>query len=233
MTLEVRDLVAGYTGSPVLHGVGFDCRPGECVAILGANGAGKTTLLKTVSGLLPARGGAVTFAGADITNRAAFRIARGGLVHVAEGRRLFPAMTVEGNLRLAEKFAARRGPSRITAMLERWPVLGEKRHQLAGTLSGGQQQLLVIGQAMLASPAIVMLDEPTAGLSPIMIDAVRDAVAGLLDEGVGVVLVEQSVELSSEVCTRFLVMSRGRVAYRGEAADLRDTERLAAAYMRD
>lgn len=223
--LDLRGLVAGYGGVPVVHGVDLHVGAGEVVVLLGANGAGKTTILLTVSGLLPPLGGEVRVHGEVTTSgkrrrslgRAA-RWARQGLVHVPEDRGLFPDLTVAEHLRLVRR--SDRSPTQ-DEVLERFPLLERIRDRRAGLLSGGEQQMLSLARAFLAGPRVLLVDELSLGLAPLVVESLLPVVRGMADEqGIGVLLVEQHVRLALEVADRAVLLQRGRVALEGTAAEL-------------
>jgi branched-chain amino acid transport system ATP-binding protein len=229
--LSVSGLVAGYRGSEVLHGVSIDVAAGEAVAILGPNGAGKSTLLNVVSGLVPARLGSIEMAGRSLTNRSAHEIVAAGLVQVPEGRQVFPEMTVEENLLLGAFTRQRGSEQRLQEVLETFPRLRERLHQDAQTLSGGEQQMLAIGRGLMAEPALLMLDEPTLGLAPILVDDVLERLCTIREHfGTTLLVVEQNAYLTRELCDRFYVLSSGVVARQGDRMP-EDTEELMLAYL--
>ena len=232
MRLEVQALETGYGKAQVLFGVDLEVEAGELVALLGANGAGKTTLLRALSGLLRPWKGSVLLGGKDLRGLSPARRARLGLGHVPEGRQLFPLMTVEENLRLGAAFLA---PGRETEGYERvyalFPRLAERRRQLAGTLSGGEQQMLAIGRALMGFPRILLVDEPSLGLSPRLAEEVLLALKEVARGGVGVLLVEQNVALSLEVAERGYVLEHGRVVLEGPAQALAQDPRVREAYL--
>ncbi|GGN02729.1 ABC transporter ATP-binding protein [Thermus composti] len=232
MRLEVKDLATGYGKAQVLFGVSLEVKEGELVALLGANGAGKTTLLRAVSGLLRPWQGAVLLNGRDLKGLSPARRARLALGHVPEGRQLFPLMTVEENLRLGAAFLAPRrekeGYERVYAL---FPRLAERRRQLAGTLSGGEQQMLAIGRALMGFPQILLVDEPSLGLSPRLAEEVLLALKEVARGGVGVLLVEQNVALSLEVADRAYVMEQGRIVLEGSPQRLSADPRVREAYL--
>ncbi|MCX7848893.1 ABC transporter ATP-binding protein [Thermus sp.] len=232
MRLRVEGLESGYAKAQVLFGVDLEVEEGELVALLGANGAGKTTLLRTISGLLKPWKGRVELDGRDLQGLSPARRARLGLGHVPEGRQLFPLMSVEENLRLGAAFLAPgregEGFARAYAL---FPRLAERRRQLAGTLSGGEQQMLAIARALMGFPRILLVDEPSLGLSPRLAEEVLWALRRVAEEGVGVLLVEQNVALSLEVAGRAYVMEHGRIVLKGSATDLLQDPRVREAYL--
>ena len=232
MRLEVQALETGYGKAQVLFGVDLEVEAGELVALLGANGAGKTTLLRALSGLLRPWKVSVLLGGKDLRGLSPARRARLGLGHVPEGRQLFPLMTVEENLRLGAAFLApgreKEGYERVYAL---FPRLAERRRQLAGTLSGGEQQMLAIGRALMGFPRILLVDEPSLGLSPRLAEEVLLALKEVARGGVGVLLVEQNVALSLEVAERGYVLEHGRVVLEGPAQALAQDPRVREAYL--
>ena len=231
--LEVRDLVTAYGSIEALHGPSFHVDEGEIVALLGANGAGKTTALRTISGLLRPRSGEVRFAGERIDTRPAHDIVRLGLTQVPEGRWIFTLMTVEENLRLgayAEPGLPRAGLDRVFAL---FPRLAERRAQLAGTLSGGEQQMLAMARALIQQPKILLADELSMGLAPLIVENLFSTVRRIADEqGCAVVLVEQHIHLALGVADEAVVLNHGTVVLRDSAVRLRnDAETLEAAYL--
>ena len=230
--LEVRGLSAGYGAGPVLFDVDLDVREGELVALIGANGAGKSTLLGVVSGLVPASGGSVTFAGRDITSAPAERIVELGLAHVPQGRRLFATMTVRKNLALG---AYRRRSRHLAADIERvvgyFPALADKLDRDAGTLSGGEQQMVAIGRGLMANPRLIMIDEPSLGLAPKVVERVMEVAQEINRDGTSVLLVEQDVVVALETAQRAFVLENGRVALSGGARELEDDPAIRKAYL--
>ncbi|MBM3599553.1 MAG: ABC transporter ATP-binding protein [Alphaproteobacteria bacterium] len=230
--LDVRDLRAGYDEVPVLHGVDLHVDAGEIVALLGSNGAGKSTLNNNVSGLFHPSAGTVHFEGEDITGAPSTRIVAGGLVQVPEGRRIFPNLTVRENLVLGSYRRARRqcarNLDRVTAI---FPRLGERMAQVAGTLSGGEQQMLAIGRGLMAEPRLLILDEPSLGLSPRLVEEMFGLIRRLHDEGLALLLVEQNVVQSLELAQRGYVLENGRIVLSGPAATLREDPALRRAYL--
>jgi branched-chain amino acid transport system ATP-binding protein len=210
--LDVRDLDAGYGKIRVLHGASLRVAPGEVVALLGPNGAGKTTLLRAISGLLPCNGGEVTFAGRSLGGLSPREIARVGLIHVIEGHRVFTQQTVYDNLLLAGYDVPRSERSkRIEDALSYFPEIAAKRHDLGGALSGGQQQMLVVAQGLVRRPRLLLLDEPSAGLAPVLVDRVLSVVGEMQKKGTAVLLVEQLVEKALLAANRVYALSCGRI----------------------
>lgn len=216
--LEIQGLRGGYGGKPVLQGVDFTVRQGEIVAIIGRNGVGKTTLLRTLMGLLPQAAGTVRLRGMELARMPAHRRARAGIGYVPQGRDVFPRMTVEENLRVGE-----RGPADYAAIYALFPILQERRKQPAGTLSGGQQQQLAIGRVLIGRPDLILLDEPSEGIQPnIVQDIGRIAVTLNRQTGVTIVLVEQNLDLIRATAQRGYVMDKGRITAELDAEALAD-----------
>jgi branched-chain amino acid transport system ATP-binding protein len=231
--LSVDRLEVSYGNVPALWGVSFDVREGEIVALVGANGAGKTTLLKTVSGLLRPAAGAVALAGERLDRLGTAEIVARGVVHVPEGRKLFPEMTVLENLLLGGfGRAARPGRGeRLERVFSVFPVLRERRAQLAGTLSGGEQQMVAIGRGLMAGPRVLMLDEPSLGLAPVMVEEMFRVIEEINRAGVTVLLVEQNTEHALAIAHRGFVLESGRVVLAGTGAELLANERVRQAYL--
>ncbi len=231
LTLERVD--AFYGDLQALHAVNLEVRAGELVALVGANAAGKTTTLRVISGTLATRGGRVLFEGQDLARISAHaRVAR-GIVQVPEGRRLFPFMTVNENLLLgAHAPEARAAQARsLEYVLGLFPVLGERATQLAGSLSGGEQQMCAIGRALMARPRLLMLDEPTLGIAPVLVQRIFETVAAINRDGVTVLLVEQNVRRALTLAHRGVALENGRVVLAGPARELLADERLKRAYL--
>jgi len=232
--LELIDLRVHYGNVAAVDGVSVTVGEGEIVAIIGPNGAGKTSTLRALSGLVPASGGRVVFRGVDISRWRAHRIVALGLSHAPEGRRLFPRMTVFENLRMGayrrrDRDAIERS---LTSVLERFPRLAERRQQLAGTLSGGEQQMLTIGRALMSDPTMLVLDEPSFGLAPLVVREIRTIVESINgDRKVAVLLVEQNARMALAVAARAYVMETGRIVLSGPAAALRESPHVKAAYL--
>ncbi|MDY0748056.1 ABC transporter ATP-binding protein [Paucibacter sp. R3-3] len=230
--LQVRDLVVAYGKAEVVHGVSFNVRGGEFVVILGRNGAGKSSTMQAMSGLIPKRGGSVRFRGEDLTQASAQAIVQAGLVHVLEGHRVFHALTVEENLMIGTWAGPKRGDRRL---LERiyalFPELAERRNQPASRLSGGQQQILAVGAGVIAEPRLLVLDEPSAGLAPMVIERILSAVADLCRDGMAILLVEQMVETALRFADYGYLIETGRIAASGQAAEIRASEALRHVYL--
>ena len=230
--LKVTALRAGYGATEVLRGIDLVVQPGEIVAVLGSNGVGKTTLNKTLSGIIPVRAGRIDFAGARIDRASAQSIVAAGLVHVPEGRRVFADMSVRDNLVLG---SYRRGRPHRTANLDRvldtFPRLRERIAQAAGTLSGGEQQMLAIGRGMMAKPRLLILDEPSLGLSPLLVEEMFTLIARLRADGLAIMLVEQNVIQSLDLADRAYVLENGVCVLSGPAAVLRADPDLKRTYL--
>jgi branched-chain amino acid transport system ATP-binding protein len=227
--VTVRGVDAFYGSVQALHGVDLTIREGTIVAILGPNGAGKSTLLKTISGVVRARRGAIVVGGTDVTRADPAAIVRRGVVHCPEGRHVFPEFTVEENLRVG---AYARGEGSATErVFALFPVLAERRRQRAGTLSGGEQQMLAIGRALMARPRVLLLDEPSLGLAPILVERIFEAIARLREDGVTIALVEQNAALALAIADDAYLLSHGTVRFAGTARDLAATELLHTAYL--
>ena len=229
--LSVAGLQSGYGKIRVLHGIDFHVSPGEVVALLGPNGAGKTTMLRAVSGLLPVNAGHVRFGGRDMTNASPREAARAGLVHVIEGHRVFTQISVTDNLLLAG-YDLTRGEraARIEEALSFFPEIAEKRHQFGGALSGGQQQMLTVAQGLVRRPRLLMLDEPSAGLSPVLVDRVISVISQLRTQGTAVVLVEQLMGKALAVADRVYALVQGQVVLQAPTGEANLPRRLEHAY---
>ena len=235
--LIIDNLHAAYGKVEVLHGISLEVPKGKLVTLIGSNGAGKTTTMRAISGMLKPRGGTVTLAGRDITGMDSHRIARAGLAHSPEGRRVFATMTVTDNLLLGAfpRFTRARPKGDVARDLERalelFPRLKERRTQLAGTLSGGEQQMLAMARAVMLNPDVVLLDEPSMGLAPILVDEVFRIIARLKAEGVTMLLVEQFAQAALNVADYGYVLENGSIAVHGPAANLRNDPKVVAAYL--
>jgi branched-chain amino acid transport system ATP-binding protein len=222
--LEVRDLVVRYGAIEAVHGISFEVREGEVVALIGANGAGKTSTLAAISGLVRPARGAVLLAGRDLADAQPHAIVRAGLVQVPEGREILARMSVHENLLLS-------GATDVGPMYERFPILAERRGLLAGNLSGGEQQLLAIARALLARPRVLLLDEPSLGLAPKMVAAVFEVLAELKAQGLTILLVEQNALRALRLADRAYVLELGRIGLTGTGAGLLQDTAVARAYL--
>ncbi len=230
--LQVRGLTAGFGAGPVLFGVDLELQAGELVALIGANGAGKSTLLGVLSGLLPATGGTVVFDGRDVTNQRAERLVAAGLVHVPQGRRLFASLSVDRNLRLGAYL--RRDPdvdSDLARVLEYFPALADKLQREAATLSGGEQQMVAIGRGLMARPRLLMIDEPSLGLAPKVVERLIEVARAINRDGTSILLVEQDVLVALEAADRGYVLENGRVVLSGPAGELAQDPDVRRAYL--
>ncbi len=230
--LAVENLSVAYGDLFAVRDVSFSVEQGSVFVLLGANGAGKTSILRTISGLIPARGGGITAEGASLIGRAPHQVARAGISHVPEGRRIFPNLSVEDNLTVS--FLATRAPVTIAAafasVYELFPRLAERRKQAGGTLSGGEQQMLAIGRAIMNFPKLLMLDEPSLGLSPVLAELVLERLGEIQRQGTTILLVEQNATCL-EMATKGIILANGRVALAGDRHALQDSEFVRRAYL--
>jgi branched-chain amino acid transport system ATP-binding protein len=231
--LRIANIQASYGSVQALDNVSLEVRAGQIVCLLGANGAGKTTTLNCVSGLVTTTRGAISFDGVDITNAGAEAVVARGLVQVPEGREIFPTMTVDDNLvlgawLLGDKRAAQR---QLVHVYDMFPRLKERARQHAGTLSGGEQQMLMIGRALMAKPKLVMFDEPSLGLSPLLVQQVFEIIRTIHAEGMPILLVEQNARLALNMSTYGYVIENGEISFHGRAADLRNDPKINEAYL--
>jgi branched-chain amino acid transport system ATP-binding protein len=233
MLLQAEHLSASYGAVRAVQDVSIALQPGEAVTIVGANGAGKSTTLKSISGLVRPQGGAIRFEGQDLIGRPAYRIAELGIAHVPEGRRVFPDLTVRENLNLGAY--SKRAKGERTASMERvfdlFPRLRERAAQRAGTLSGGEQQMLAIGRGLMLRPKLIMLDEPSLGLAPIMVEAAYEGIEAIHQQGVAILLVEQNLQLALSFADRGYVLENGRVVLEGPARELLENPTIKASYL--
>jgi branched-chain amino acid transport system ATP-binding protein len=229
--LEVEDLRVGYGRIEAVHGVSFTAEQGSLVTLVGANGAGKTSILSAIAGLIRPRGGAVRLRGQDITRRPASRLVDDGLVMVPEGREILGTMTVAENLRLGAWHRSAGAAERADGMYQRFPVLAERRDLPAGSLSGGEQQMLAIARALMAQPTVLLLDEPSMGLAPKIVAEVFDVIMRIKDSGTTVVLVEQNARRALRAADYGYVIETGSVAHSGTARDLLADDRVVSAYL--
>jgi branched-chain amino acid transport system ATP-binding protein len=229
--LEVHDVVVRYGSIEALHGISFDVQQGEIVTLLGANGAGKSTTLRMLSGLRAPYSGSVTFEGHDITQVKAHEFSAMGISHVPEGRRIFPVMTVEENLEMGA--FARRGSlsDDLDEIYTQFPILKDRRKQLGSNLSGGEQQMLAIGRALMSKPRLLLLDEPSMGLAPMIIDQIFAIIKQIRETGTTIFLVEQNAAQALRLADRGYVMENGRIVFGESAADLLKDPRVRAVYL--
>jgi branched-chain amino acid transport system ATP-binding protein len=231
--LEIRDMVCAYGQVAALKGVTLSVKAGQLIALIGANGAGKSTTLRAISGLVPPRSGTMTFEGEDITGASPQRVLARGIAHCPEGRRVFPHMTVEENLDMGAYL--RSDNSAIAADRNRiygeFPRLAERRKQAAGTLSGGEQQMLAIGRALMSRPRLIMLDEPSLGLAPNIVERTFDIIRSIRDAGTTVLLVEQNAFAALQMCDHAYLLEAGRVVLSGAGAELIENEHVRRAYL--
>jgi branched-chain amino acid transport system ATP-binding protein len=231
--LSVEGLAAGYGDLLAVRSVSLEVREGECVALIGANGAGKTTTLRAISGLLPIRAGGVRFRGESLVGLSPRRVVERGLAHVPEGRQIFPSLTVRENLEMGARTRdARAGRNAsFDAVFALFPRLRERERQLAGTLSGGEQQMLAIGRALMARPRLLLLDEPSLGLAPLMVRAIFEIVETVNGRGTTILLVEQNVLRALQLCHRGYVLENGEVTLTGRRAELLASGHIRQAYL--
>ena len=231
--LEVRDLEAGYGPIRALDRVSLDVEDGELVALIGANGAGKTTLLMAISGVVPSRGGSIRFAGSPLASVKPHEVMRLGIGHAPEGRRIFPRLTVRENLELGGFTQTDRAKlvRDIDEACGLFPVLGERMDQLGGTLSGGEQQMLAIARALVGHPRLLLLDEPSLGLAPLIVAKVFEVIASLSARGISVLLVEQNARAALKLAHRGYVLETGRITLTGSGAELAADRRVRDAYL--
>jgi branched-chain amino acid transport system ATP-binding protein len=230
--LKVENLRAGYGGVEVLHGVSFEVGAGECVALIGANGSGKTTTLKCICGLLPAAAGAITFLGARIENTHGYAIARGGITMCPEGRQVFPDMSVLENLKMGAYARADGEQARdLDAMLDMFPILRERHNQLAGRLSGGEQEMLAIARALMSRPKLCIFDEPSLGLAPKIVSDVEATLARIKANGMTILLVEQNSAMALRLADRAYLYESGEIVLSGTGAQLQKDPMIAKAYL--
>lgn len=231
--LEVKDLSVYYGVIQALKGISFEVNEGEVIALIGANGAGKTTSLHAVSGLLTPKSGTITFEGKDITKTPSHKIVSLGMSHVPEGRRVFSQLSVYDNLKMGA--FTRKEKKEIEDSLQnvykRFPRLEERKNQLAGTLSGGEQQMLAMGRALMASPKIILMDEPSMGLSPIMVSEIFDIIKSISASGTTVLLVEQNAKKALSIADRGYVLETGNIILEGKASELLSDDKVRKAYL--
>ena len=231
--LHIENLQVYYGAINAIKGISFDVEQGEIIALIGANGAGKTTILHTISGLVPAKSGSITFNGTELTKTPAHKIVSMGMAHVPEGRRIFQELTVYENLMLGA--FTRKDKAEIENTLEevfkRFPRLEELRTQIAGTLSGGEQQMLAMGRALMSHPSIILMDEPSMGLSPLYVSEIFDIIRSVNESGTTVLLVEQNAKKALSVANRAYVLETGKIVLSGDAHELMNNDSVKKAYL--
>ena len=229
--LKVEDIHVYYGNIHAVKGISFHVDEGEIVSLIGANGAGKSTVLKTISGVLRDKSGSISFLGHDITKVEAHKIVRQGIAHVPEGRRIFLKMTVMENLEMGAFTRKEVSKEDVEKVFERFPRLKERQSQIAGTLSGGEQQMLAMGRALMSSPKLLMLDEPSMGLAPLLVEQIFDIIKTLHAAGTTILLVEQNAGMALEIADRAYVLETGRISLSGTGAELADSEDIKKAYL--
>lgn len=231
--LEIKDLEVNYGVIKAIKGVSFDVNEGEIIALIGANGAGKTTILHTITGLIQAKKGSIVFDGKELTKTPPHKIVPMGMAHVPEGRRIFQQLSVLENLKLGAY--TRKDKSEIASTLkmvyERFPRLEERKNQVAGTLSGGEQQMLAMGRALMSKPRIILMDEPSMGLSPLLVSEIFDIIKVINESGTTVLLVEQNAKKALSIADRAYVLETGKITLSGDAKDLINDESVKKAYL--
>ena len=231
--LELNNLTAGYGSFQALFSVNLEVKEGEAIAVIGLNGAGKTTLLRTISGMLPVQSGNLSMEGTSLKDVPPYRIIDFGIAHVPENRRLFSSMSIEDNLRMGA-FTPNARPhfeERLDFIFDLFPRLKERRSQIAGTLSGGEQQMCAIGRALMSSPKLLLMDEPSAGLAPVIVNQVFQLVQQIRDQGLTVLIVEQNIEQVLQIVDRAYLMEVGTIKISGKAEELIQSESLRKAYV--
>ena len=231
--LELNNLTAGYGSFQALFSVNLEVKEGEAIAVIGPNGAGKTTLLRTISGMLPVQSGNLSMEGTSLKDVQPYRIIDLGIAHVPENRRLFPSMSIEDNLRMGA-FTPNARPhyeERLDFIFNLFPRLKERRSQIAGTLSGGEQQMCAIGRALMSSPKLLLMDEPSAGLAPVIVHQVFQLVRQIRDQGLTVLIVEQNIEQVLQIVDRAYLLEVGAIKMSGTARELSQSESLRKAYV--
>ena len=231
--LEVKDLQVYYGVIQALKGISFEVEQGDVVALIGANGAGKTTTLHTITGLLPSKAGNITFEGRDITHVPGYKLVSMGIAHVPEGRRVFASLTVLQNLKMGAytRNDKKEIEDTIEMIYKRFPRLKERKNQLAGTLSGGEQQMLAMGRALMSHPRLIVLDEPGMGLSPLYVNEIFDIIQEINKDGVTVLLVEQNAKKALSISNKAYVLETGNIVLSGDAKELMNNERVKKAYL--
>ena len=231
MMLKIEDMHVYYGAIHAVKGVSFEVGEGEIVALIGANGAGKSTILKTISGLMHPRSGSITFMDKNIAHTDAYKLVRQGLAHVPEGRRIFLQMTVQENLEMGAFTQKEVSKEELDKVFELFPRLKERRKQVAGTLSGGEQQMLAMSRALMSKPKLMMLDEPSMGLAPILVDQIFSIIKELHAAGTTILLVEQNASKALEIADRAYVLETGTITLSGTGAELAQSDEVRKAYL--
>ena len=231
--LELRSVDAGYGSFQALFGVGLEVKAGEAVGVIGPNGAGKTTLMRVISGLIRPRSGSIVMEGADVLATPPHRIVNLGIAHVPEHRRLFPRLSVEDNLKMGAYMPAARSrfAERLEFVFDLFPRMKERRHQMAGTMSGGEQQMCAIGRALMSNPKLLLLDEPSAGLAPVVVQQVFELVRRIRASGLTVLIVEQNVQQVLRIVDRAYLLEAGSIRASGTSAEVMGTDTIKQAYL--
>ena len=229
--LKIEDMHVYYGAIHAIKGVSFEVRKGEIVALIGANGAGKSTILKTVSGLMHPRSGSISFCGQDIAHTDAYKLLRTGLAHVPEGRRIFLQMSVQENLEMGAYINKEVSQKDLDMVFNYFPRLKERRKQIAGTLSGGEQQMLAMSRALMSHPKLMMLDEPSMGLAPILVDQIFEIIKELHRSGTTILLVEQNARKALQIADRAYVLETGNITLTGTGAELASSDAVKKAYL--
>jgi branched-chain amino acid transport system ATP-binding protein len=231
--LQLRSIDAGYGSFQALFGIDLEVRSGEAVGVIGPNGAGKTTLMRLISGLIRPTGGSITMDGTDVLATPPHRIISLGIAHVPEHRRLFPRLTVEDNLKMGAYHPAARAryAERLAFVFELFPRMKERRHQMAGTMSGGEQQMCAIGRALMSNPKLLLLDEPSAGLAPVVVQQVFELVTRIRASGLTVLIVEQNVQQVLRIADRAYLLEAGAIRSSGTSAEMKSTDTIKQAFL--
>ncbi len=231
--LEVKDLNVYYGVIQALKGISFEVEEGDVIALIGANGAGKTTTLHTITGLIPAKSGSIVFEGKDITKVPGHKLVSMGIAHVPEGRRVFAQLTVLQNLRMGAYTRSDKQEieETIQKIYKRFPRLEERKNQLAGTLSGGEQQMLAMGRALMSHPRLIVMDEPSMGLSPIYVNEIFDIIKEISADGTTVLLVEQNAKKALSIANKAYVLETGSIVLKGDAKELMNNDQVKKAYL--
>lgn len=231
--LEIKDLRVNYGVINAIKGVSFEVNEGEVVTLIGANGAGKTTILHTITGLMKAKSGSIQFEGKDLLKTPAHKIVAMGMAHVPEGRRIFAQLSVYDNLKLGAYTRKDKGEigSDLNMVYQRFPRLEERKNQVAGTLSGGEQQMLAMGRALMSRPKIILMDEPSMGLSPLFVTEIFDIIKSISESGTTVLLVEQNAKKALSIADRAYVLETGKIVLSGGAKEMMDNDQVKKAYL--